>query len=164
MIEWGEVVPLSLDEAPNAHWQCAREDDGPVVKYWLPSPQEVASLETALGANLTKRQISGEQLPPTGHRYIRQYVGFSAKGQRFLCGNFFPAERWSERPLPAGRAIRVLDGGPAIWQVVFNLSSGRMEHISFSGELSSPGESHPQALPEPYVNLSIHTAPIVQSS
>jgi len=31
-------------------------------------------------------------------------------------------------------------------------------------ELSSPGESHPQALPEPYVNLSIHTAPIVQSS
>ena len=31
-------------------------------------------------------------------------------------------------------------------------------------QLSSPGESHPQALPEPYVNLSIHTAPIVQSS
>ena len=30
--------------------------------------------------------------------------------------------------------------------------------------VSSPRESHPQALPEPYVNLSIHTAPIVQSS
>ena len=28
--------------------------------------------------------------------------------------------------------------------------------------LSGAGESHPRALPEPYVNLSIHTAPIVQ--
>ena len=27
---------------------------------------------------------------------------------------------------------------------------------------SSPGESHSQALPEPYVNLSTHTAPDVQ--
>jgi len=30
--------------------------------------------------------------------------------------------------------------------------------------VSSPRESHPQALPEPDVNLSIHPAPIVQSS
>jgi hypothetical protein len=28
--------------------------------------------------------------------------------------------------------------------------------------VSSPGEFHPQALSEPYVNLSIHTAPIIQ--
>ncbi|WP_321416094.1 hypothetical protein [uncultured Desulfobacter sp.] len=28
--------------------------------------------------------------------------------------------------------------------------------------MSSPGESHPQALSKPDVNLSIHTAPIVQ--
>ena len=31
-------------------------------------------------------------------------------------------------------------------------------------QVSSPRESHPQALPEPDVNLSIHPAPIVQSS
>jgi hypothetical protein len=31
-------------------------------------------------------------------------------------------------------------------------------------ESSSPGESHPQALPEPYVNLSTHTAHIIQSN
>ena len=30
-------------------------------------------------------------------------------------------------------------------------------------EASSPGELPPQALPEPYMNLSIHTAPITQS-
>lgn len=29
-------------------------------------------------------------------------------------------------------------------------------------EVSGPGESHPRALSEPYVNLSTHTAPIIQ--
>ena len=28
--------------------------------------------------------------------------------------------------------------------------------------VSSPGESHPKALAEPYVNVSAHTAPIIQ--
>jgi hypothetical protein len=32
----------------------------------------------------------------------------------------------------------------------------------WAGLLSSPRESHPEALPEPYVNLSIHTAPMVE--
>ena len=30
-------------------------------------------------------------------------------------------------------------------------------------ESSSPGEFHPQALTDPYMNLSIHTAPLIQS-
>jgi len=29
-------------------------------------------------------------------------------------------------------------------------------------QVSRPGESHPRALSEPYVNLSAHTAPIIQ--
>ena len=29
-------------------------------------------------------------------------------------------------------------------------------------EVSRPGESHPQALAEPYLNVSAHTAPIIQ--
>jgi hypothetical protein len=39
------------------------------------------------------------------------------------------------------------------------------QHIQFSlpaARVSSPGELPPQALSEPYVNLSIHTAPSVQ--
>ncbi len=30
------------------------------------------------------------------------------------------------------------------------------------GRLSSPGEFHPEALADPYVNVSVHTAPIIQ--
>jgi hypothetical protein len=29
--------------------------------------------------------------------------------------------------------------------------------------LSSPGDFHPEALPEPYVSLSTHTAPVVKT-
>ncbi len=39
----------------------------------------------------------------------------------------------------------------------------RANHQQRVEESSSPGESHPQALPEPYVNLSAHTAHIIQS-
>jgi hypothetical protein len=34
--------------------------------------------------------------------------------------------------------------------------------ITASGLVSSPGEFHPEALAEPYVNVSVHTAPIIQ--
>ena len=34
--------------------------------------------------------------------------------------------------------------------------------ISENGRVSRPGEFHPEALAEPYVNVSVHTAPIIQ--
>jgi hypothetical protein len=34
--------------------------------------------------------------------------------------------------------------------------------IAAPGLVSSPGEFHPEALAEPYVNVSAHTAPIIQ--
>ena len=34
--------------------------------------------------------------------------------------------------------------------------------LCYALAVSSPGESHPQALTEPDVNLSIHPAPIIQ--
>ncbi len=40
----------------------------------------------------------------------------------------------------------------------FAIRSASCEH----DEVSRPGESHPRALAEPYVNLSAHTAPLIQ--
>ena len=34
--------------------------------------------------------------------------------------------------------------------------------MTSNGLVSSPGEFHPEALAEPYVNVSAHTAPIIQ--
>ena len=64
-------------------------------------------------------------------------------------------------------------GFMVVWAVtVFISLSGAVGGASILGyafisglaRVSSPRESHPQALPEPDVNLSIHPAPIVQSS
>ena len=52
---------------------------------------------------------------------------------------------------------------PAVLQELAQVRPRTLRRLRMA-QLSSPGESHPQALPEPYVNLSIHTAPIVQSS
>src|SRR5277367_3112544 len=38
----------------------------------------------------------------------------------------------------------------------------RRRRTGLLSEVSSPGELHPEALPERCVNLSIHTAPIIQ--
>ena len=35
-------------------------------------------------------------------------------------------------------------------------------HQTVPDKVSRPGESHPQALAEPYLNVSAHTAPIIQ--
>ena len=49
-------------------------------------------------------------------------------------------------------------------QLAGTLSGGEQQMLAMARAVSSPGESHPQALPEPDVNLSIHPAPIVQST
>jgi hypothetical protein len=42
------------------------------------------------------------------------------------------------------------------------LSGSKAAHVHVA--VSRPGESHPQALAEPYLNVSAHTAPIIQPS
>jgi len=74
-----------------------------------------------------------------------------------------------------GRTTAGEAGGPVEWlisvsrrclfkeQVELELSCDRLGGVSF-GQAKSSGaeESHPDALPEPYVNLSAHTAPSIQ--
>ena len=56
--------------------------------------------------------------------------------------------RKSDRPLFPKVAVRTT-GKPLFFGAAY-------------GRESSPGEFHPKALAEPYVNVSIHTAPIIQ--
>ena len=52
----------------------------------------------------------------------------------------------------------------SVVDLVFTALSEIFKHGLARHAVSSPGESHPQALSEPYVRLSPHTAPSVQSS
>jgi hypothetical protein len=74
---------------------------------------------------------------------------YSSRNERFLASATTTASPWFSSRLQrgAGSARRVLGAAPT----------------AGLPQVSSPGESHPQALPEPYVRLSPHTAPINQS-
>ena len=70
--------------------------------------------------------------------------------------------------LPAGRMWTSCDQGADVLYINFKkpshaddselLDSGILVRYE-QGEVSSAGESHPDALSEPYVNVSAHTAP-----
>ena len=66
------------------------------------------------------------------------------------------------------RAVRSTlgdDGGTVRLVAPYFLDSILLAHRTYlPPKESSPWESHPQALAEPYVNLSAHTAPITQAA
>ena len=55
------------------------------------------------------------------------------------------------------RPVYAFVGSCALWP-----SFTAVIPVSAAGLVSSPGEFHPEALSEPYVNVSAHTAPIIQ--
>src|SRR6266446_6331408 len=62
-----------------------------------------------------------------------------------------------------------LEGGieGALWMVLVGGRGAEQREDAIAGglhQVSRPGESHPQALAEPYRNVSVHTAPIIQPS
>ena len=57
---------------------------------------------------------------------------------------------------PEGKRVYELADGN---EIVMGIT---IADIEFMGESSRPGEFHPEALPEPCVNLSAHTAPPMQ--
>ena len=61
-----------------------------------------------------------------------------------------------KRPYPTVYELRF---GQSCWDSDNPLAA--VASFSFAG-VSGPGEFHPKALAEPYVNVSAHTAPIIQ--
>ena len=72
--------------------------------------------------------------------------------------NFMPRLRWTYRV----NDVTVLRAGYGMYYGFLGQRRGDVFQSGF--KLSSPRESHPQALPEPYVSLSTHTAPMVETA
>jgi hypothetical protein len=114
--------------------QCSRLAPARISKFWQPSVSDVEQLELALPAFLIEREKSGKQVPPKKSPYHRQYVGFAENGERFIYGNFFPADMGKEAALnESTRPVVVCDGGPAFWGVVYRVSTKSFEEPHFNG-------------------------------
>ena len=76
-----------------------------------------------------------------------------------LCGEDVAADRRHDRIEQPGRLANPVAQGRA---VQFDPLAGVDLALTIQRQASRAGEFHPRALPEPYVNLSAHTAPSVR--
>ena len=115
--------------------QCSRTTPKDFVGFWRPSSRDVDELEVALSEYLEARRKAGQAMPPSAQAYHRQYVGFTRNSERFIYGNFYPANAASDfwNGKEANQALAVCDGGPAFWGIVFRVSIKSFEEIQFNG-------------------------------
>lgn len=115
--------------------QCSRGTPRGVSSFWKPSSNDIAELEGALADYLEAREKAGDQVPPRGRSYHRQYVGFTRGSDRFIYGNFYPASAAAgfRKDKESSQPFGVCDGGPAFWGVVFRVATKKFEEISFNG-------------------------------
>lgn len=114
---------------------CSRATPRGVSGFWKPSTHDVDELELALAKYLEARERAGQETPPKGQTYHRQYVGFTKGSERFIYGNFYPASAavgfWKDKE--SKQPFAVCDGGPAFWGIVFRVPTKTFEEMRFNG-------------------------------
>lgn len=124
----GDMVPAILH-------QCSRSTPAAGEGTWQPGWSDIEKLEAALPAALAAdaqgRELA-DQHPPAGWR--RQYVGIVRNGDRFIYGNFYPAN--AGLPMSGlGQPVIICDGGPSFFGVEYDLKAGRISHLAFNGRV-----------------------------
>lgn len=105
---------------------CSRGGPEGVASFWAPTETQLDALEARLIAFLGLHE-SDESLPP-GTSYHRQYLGFVKDSRRYIYGSFYPS-RGKMTKAERDNPVRVCDGGPAFWGVVYDLESGRFSDL-----------------------------------
>ena len=117
--------------------QCSRVAPSSKSKIWEVSQKELDDLEASLAKYLDERESAGKQNPPKGATYHRQYLGFIQDGEQYVYGNFYPADRYTPslraRIDESKQAVRVCDGGPAFWGIVYRVKTKSFEEPHFNG-------------------------------
>jgi hypothetical protein len=112
--------------------QCSRSAPPAKSDLWAPSTKDLDDLEILLAKYLDQRATAGEAVPPKGAKYHRQYVGFIRNGERYVYGNFYPANN-ETGIYEASHAVQVCDGGPVFWGIVYRVKTRTFEEIQFNG-------------------------------
>jgi hypothetical protein len=112
--------------------QCSRSAPSAKSDLWAPSTKDLDDLEILLPKYLDQRATAGEAVPPKGTKYHRQYVGFIRNGERYVYGNFYPANH-ETGIYEARQAVQVCDGGHVFWGIVYRVKTRTFEEIQFNG-------------------------------
>lgn len=117
--------------------QCSRPAPSARSQLWEPSTKDIDDLELSLTKYLDERGKTGKPNPPKSTRYRRQYVGFLRKGERFIYGNFYPADLYAPsekfRIDESKQAVQICDGGAVFWGIVYRVKTKTFEEPYFNG-------------------------------
>jgi hypothetical protein len=127
------IAILPAAAGPALLSQCSRETISQPDSFWVPTGSDVASIESALPAFLSRPGVRSPRAPLSA--YYRQYVGVVAHGKRLVYVSFFDGSsmkdsdtRWRKE------AVNVCDGGDHYWGIVFDVDSRSFEPPRFNGE------------------------------
>ena len=122
---------LRASSARQIFRQCSRQAPSAKSELWEPSAEDLDGLEALLPRYLDERERTGKANPPKSIAYHRQYVGFVDHGERFIYGNFYPGE--IAGVYESRDAVRVCDGGPVFWGIVYRVKTKTFEQLRFNG-------------------------------
>ena len=111
--------------------QCSRAAPSPKSELWEPSGKDLDELEASLVKYLSERESAGKTVPPKSTKYHRQYVGFVRDGERFIYGNFYPANE-EFRAHESRHPVQVCDGH-VFWGIVYRVKTKTFEEPRFNG-------------------------------
>jgi hypothetical protein len=129
-------VVLSTDQARNVLKQCSRNTPTQVDGTWPISKEVVADLERDLPKLSQRTKDESVDHPET---YLRQYVGITIRGKKYVYVNAFSdsvvsldrrhGESWKYE------AIIVCDGGDGFWGALYDPESGQFSDLAFNGAI-----------------------------
>jgi hypothetical protein len=141
---WG--APL-IDSASHRVWSCSVIKVPSVAGVWIPSRQQIRSVEPILARVIAESLGARPQLPSIND-YYRQYVGIVVGGRRLIFINgfhksFFEALRHDHASDPRGRPpasfdwrrkqVQVCDGGEYYFGAVYDPDSATVDQFGFNG-------------------------------
>jgi hypothetical protein len=104
--------------------------------FWTPTPEDVARAESKIAAfiNDSKSSYAGE-IRRKLKRFRRQYVGYTADGERRIFCSFLPGVREEQDPFVGIRRsfIKVYDGGPSFWEIHYRIDKDECDKFHVDG-------------------------------
>ena len=125
----GAIVPAE-EAARHSHLEKRYKD------FWTPTSNQVAKAEAKITAfidgSTDERAVEIRKKLP---RFRRQYVGYTADGEKRILCSFLPGVKEGQDPFAGLRRsfIKVFDGGPSFWRIHYRTEKDECDKFYVNG-------------------------------
>jgi len=119
----GAIVPA---EEAERHRYLAKH----YKQFWTPTTNDIAKAEARLTAFIeASTDTHAAEIRKKLKRFRRQYVGYTADGERRVLCSFLPGVKRGQDPFAGLRRsfIKVYDGGPSFWEIHYRVEKDQCD-------------------------------------